>query len=40
VRSLEEELTQLRAELDDVADALDDADAFEVALSLGSTTSP
>jgi DNA-binding response OmpR family regulator len=39
VRSLEEELTQLRAELDDVADALDDADAFDVALSPGSTTS-
>lgn len=40
LRSLEEELTQLRDELDDIGDALEDEDAFQVALSSGSTLSP
>lgn len=38
LRSLEQELVQLRDELDDIGDALEDEDAFEVALASGSTT--
>lgn len=33
LRSIEDELARLRAELDDVGDALEDGDAFEVALT-------
>lgn len=37
--SVEEQLAQLREELDDIGDALEDADAFEVALSPDRTRS-
>ena len=40
LRSLEEELGQLRDELDDIGDALEDGDAFEVALASDSPSSP
>lgn len=40
LQSVEEELAQLREELDDVADSLEDTDAFEVALTAPSCRSP